>query len=315
MTGLPTALVDTHHHLWRLGDGGGHYPWLQEDYDAARFILGEYRPLCRDYGPAELRRDFDGLPVVATVHCEAERARDQCRAETAWLHEVAAAEGLPHAVLPWVDLLADDVQARLDAELAWPRVRGVRFKPVVAPSAATAATVAGRPGSLQDPRWPRGLRALAVRGLIWELRVPYWHLREAATLLAGLDGAPTVVVQHLGLPWDRDEAGLADWRRGLRALADLPAVHLKLSELGLRDQPWRLQDNAPLLHDAVAIFGAGRCVFGSNFPVAGLRIGYRALVQSMASALAHLGADEQRAIWHDNAMALYRPLAGGGATA
>lgn len=297
----PAAIVDTHHHLWSLA--AGRYQWLQDGYDAARFILGEYRALCRDYGPAELRQDIGPLPVVATVHVEAERERAEALAETAWVDATADAHGLPTAIVCWADLLADDVERHLDAQLRCPRVRGVRFKPVVA--AEAGASVHGQPGSLQDPRWERGLRALAARGLLWELRVPFWHLAEAAPLIAAVPGLQ-VVVQHLGLPWDRSEPGLAAWRRGLRALAALPGVHLKLSELGLRDHPWRYEDNAPLLADAVAVFGPGRCLFGSNFPVAGLRIGYRELVAAMGRALAFLPERSQRAIWHDNAVALYR---------
>lgn len=307
----PTAIVDTHHHLWRLSAGpnadpnAGHYPWLQEAYAPEQFILGEYAALCRDYGPAELRQDMAGAPVVATVHVEAERNRSQALAETRWLHDVAAEEGLPHAVVAWVDLLADNVEQALAQQQAFPRLRGVRFKPLVAPSAAQAATAAGRPGSLQDPRLERGLNALAARGLLWELRVPFWHLAEAAPLVARVPGLQ-VVVQHLGLPWDRSAAGLAQWRAGLQALAALPQVHLKLSEFGLKGAPWRREDNLPLLREAVALFGPRRCVFGSNFPVAGLRIGYGELVQAMAEGLAHLPPEAQQAIWHDNAWALYR---------
>ncbi|MBZ8143392.1 amidohydrolase, partial [Rubrivivax gelatinosus] len=140
MSPLPQTIVDTHHHLWSLSAGG--YPWLQHGYDAERFILGEYRSLCRDYGPAELRRDIGALPVVASVHVEAERARTEALAETAWLDAVADAHGLPSAIVCWVDLLADDVEQRLDEQLRWRRVRGVRFKPVVAADAR--ASVQGR---------------------------------------------------------------------------------------------------------------------------------------------------------------------------
>ena len=50
---LPTAIVDAHHHLWRLDLG--HYPWLQEAYEPSTFILGDYAPLCRDFTPADYR--------------------------------------------------------------------------------------------------------------------------------------------------------------------------------------------------------------------------------------------------------------------
>jgi predicted TIM-barrel fold metal-dependent hydrolase len=301
MSAMPDAIVDSHHHLWDLS--AGHYPWLQDAYDASRFILGQYRGLCKDYLPADLRRDIGDLPVVATVHVEAERDRAEALAETAWVDRMAREHGLPTAIVCWVDLLAADVESRLDEQLAFERVRGVRCKPRVARTAGV--TVDSRDGSLDDPRWRRGLAALAERGLIWELRVPYWHLAEAARVIADVP-ALRVVVQHLGLPWDRDTVGLEAWRDGLRALAALPQVHLKLSELGLRDRPWRLEDNAPLIDDAIAIFRPDRVLFGSNFPVAGLRIGYRDLVSAMSEALAGRSSTERQAIWCDNANALYR---------
>ena len=158
--GMPDALVDAHHHLWRL-DAGAHYPWLQADYDPVRFMFGDYAVLCRDFGVDALRHAAQGAPIVASVHVEAERARDEALAETRWLHEVAESHGLPSAVVAWVDLLADDADERLAEQAAWPRVRGVRFKPRT--SAAPDASVDG-PGTLRDRRWPASLARLARMG-------------------------------------------------------------------------------------------------------------------------------------------------------
>ena len=301
MTALPAAIVDSHHHLWDLSRID--YPWLGEEYDAAAFILGEYYSLCRDFLPRDFRESWSGMPVVASVHIEAECARSQALAETRWLHEQAAESGLPSAVVAHVDLLADDADARLAEQAAYPLVRSIRFKPVT--SRCPQDSVADRPGALQDKRWPAALERLQKRGLAWDLRVPYWHLEEAATVLRDFPGLP-VVLQHTGLPWDRSAAGLAAWRRGMEALAALPGVHVRLSELGLRNRPWRLEDNLPVVRDAVAIFGWQRAMFGSNFPVAGLRISYPALVRAMAEALAHLDEKAQQAVWCENAAAFYR---------
>ncbi|MPW23662.1 amidohydrolase family protein [Paraburkholderia sp. CNPSo 3157] len=300
---LPDAIVDAHHHLWRLG-GAVRYPWLQDAYDPAHFMLGDYASLRRDFDVDAYRRAAGGAPVVASVHVEAECARDDALAETRWLHEIAAHATLPSAVVAWVDLLADDADERLDEQAAYPLVRGVRFKPRT--SAAPGGALDG-PGTLDDPRWSRALERLAAHGLGWDLRVPFWHLGDAALCLA--DGpAVDVVLEHAGLPWDRTEAGLAAWRRGMEALAALPRVAVKLSEFGLRDAAWNEAENGRIIADALAIFGAGRCMFASNFPVAGLRITYPALVRTFAAALASRGwsAAAQRAVWHDNAIRIYR---------
>lgn len=297
----PARLVDAHHHLWQL-DTGARYPWLQEQYDPARFMFGDYAALRRDFGVADLRHAAQGAPIVASVHVEAERAHDEALAETRWLHEVAAAHGLPSAVVAWVDLLAGDAAERLAEQAAWPRVRGVRFKPRTAASADAAVD---GPGTLRDPRWPPALERLAAHGLSWDLRVPFWHLGEAAALLADAPGVD-VVLEHTGLPWDRSDAGLARWRSGMEALAVLPRVSVKISELGLRDAVWNDADNARIIRDTIAIFGWARCLFASNFPVAGLRVSYPALLRTFARAMADLDDVARDAIWHDNAMRVYR---------
>ena len=298
---LPAALVDAHHHLWQL-DAGAHYPWLQERYDPARFMFGDYAALCRDFGVDDYRHAAQCAPIVASVHVEAERARDEALAETRWLHEVAAAHGLPSAVVAWVDLLADDAHERLAEQAAWPRVRGVRFKPR---TAATPDAFVDGPGTLRDPRWPAALERLAAYGLGWDLLVPFWHLRDAAALLADAPGVD-VVLEHAGLPWDRSVAGLARWRSGMEALAASPRVTVKISELGLRDAAWNEADNARIIRDTIAIFGWQRCLFASNFPVAGLRVSYPALLRTFARAMADLDDAAHQAIWHDNAMRVYR---------
>ncbi|WP_175874548.1 amidohydrolase family protein [Burkholderia sp. BCC0397] len=298
---MPAALVDAHHHLWRLGTGA-HYPWLQEQYDPARFMFGDYAALCRDFGVDDYRHAAQGAPIVASVHVEAERARDEALAETRWLHDVAAAQGLPSAIVAWVDLLAGDADERLAEQAAWPRVRGVRFKPRT--TAAPDASIDG-PSALHDPRWPAALERVAAHGLSWDLRVPFWHLGDAAAMLADAPDVD-VVLEHAGLPWDRSDAGLARWRSGMAALAESPRVVVKISELGLRDAVWNDADNARIIRDTIAIFGSQRCLFASNFPVAGLRVSYPALLRTFACAMTHLDDAARRAIWHDNALRVYR---------
>lgn len=298
---LPDAIVDSHHHLWDLSRPG--YGWLQDAYDPSSFLLGEYRPICRDFLPQDFRQRWQGLPVVGSVHVEAECDRSLALAETAWLHEIHAAHGLPHAVVAWVDLLAPDAPERLAEQARFPLVRSIRFKPVTARQAGTS--VAGQPGALDDPLWPSALQHLLRHGLAWDLRVPFWHLEEAARVVAQCPELP-VVLEHTGLPWDRSAAGLAQWRRGLQALAACPRVELRLSEFGLRGAPWDAAGNIAVVREALAIFGWQRCMFGSNFPVASLRVDYRSLVGMMATALQDLPAHAQRAVWHDNACRFYR---------
>lgn len=298
---LPTAIVDAHHHLWHLSEG--HFPWLQDGYDADAFFLGDYSVLRRDFGVADYRAVTAGLPIVATVHVEAERSRAESLAETRWLHAVHAQHGFPDAVIANVEFLAPDAEAQMRQQAEWPLVRGVRCKPRIARSPADS--VRGQPGTLQHEPWRAGLGLLRDHDLLWDVRVPYWHLEEAAEAIARFPGL-RVAVEHAGLPWDRGEDGLAHWRRGMTALAALPEVVVKLSEFGLPDAPWDAASNVRVIRETVEIFGAQRCMFASNLPVSGLRAPFSEVVRTVAEALAPLDAAARDAVWCGNALRVYR---------
>ncbi|MBB5508000.1 putative TIM-barrel fold metal-dependent hydrolase [Paraburkholderia sp. JPY681] len=82
---------------------------------------------------------------------------------------------------------------------------------------------------------------------------------------------------------------------------------------GQRDAPWNEAENRRIIRDAIAIFGAGRCMFASNFPIVRLRATYPNLVRTFATAMEEmrLDATARRAIWHDNAIRIYRIVRAG----
>jgi len=128
---------------------------------------------------------------------------------------------------------------------------------------------------------------------------------EAAAVARAFPNTP-IVLNHTGFPWDRSEAGLAAWRQGMATLAREPNVHVKISEFGLRDRAWDYESNRLVVLEALAIFGIERAIFATNFPVAGLRIGYGELVAAMGRMVGHLPpADRDRFFWK-NAKAFYR---------
>ncbi|HKC45331.1 MAG TPA: amidohydrolase family protein [Burkholderiales bacterium] len=294
-------VVDAHHHLWDLARG--RYPWLQEEYDPQSFFLGDYAALRQDFLPDDYRTASRGCNVVATVHVEAERDRSEQVGETAWLHELHARHGFPNAVVAHVWFDRPETKERLAEHLRYPLVRGIRSKPVT--SRSPAESVSGRPGTMQDQRWLRGLALLRKHGLSWDLRVPAWHLPEAADVAALFPDLP-IVLNHHGFAWDRSEAGLRRWRGWMATLARQPNVHVKLSEFGVRDRAWDWAENTRIIRETVAIFGWQRCMFASNFPVSGLRIDYPGLVNGVVRALDAFAPEQQRAVMCDNALKFYR---------
>jgi predicted TIM-barrel fold metal-dependent hydrolase len=296
----PVTLIDAHHHFWDLRRN--HYPWLS-DHPEPNFFLGNYDALKRDYLVDDYRRDSAAHRVLATVHCEAEWNRDDQIGETAWLEALHRAEGLPTAVVAHAWFHTPQSAEVLARQAAWPLVRGIRSKPVTA--LRPDLMQRGLPGGMQDPRWIEGYARLQAHGLSWDLRVPFWHLPEAADVVAMFPGIP-VVLNHTGFPWDRSEAGLAAWRRAMEVIARQDHVWLKVSEFGLKDEPWTYASNRRIVLDAISIFGIERCMFASNFPVAGLRVSFDTLVRSVAGMLSGFSMQQRHAFFVCNAARFYR---------
>lgn len=295
------ALIDAHHHLWDLSQL--HYPWLAQ-WDPSTF-MGDYRPIMQNYLPEDYRRDSAGYRVLATVHCEADHDYADEVAETRWLHQQAARAGLPDVVLAHVFFHQENCEERLAQHCAFPRVRGIRSKPVTAATPGDLSRVQGAVGSMQDDRWLRGFALLEKYGLSWDLRVPYWHLAEAAAVARAFPATP-IVLNHLGFPWDRSAAGLAAWRKGMQALADCPNVSVKVSELAAPGLAWTVDNHRGVILETIAMFGIRRCLFASNFPVAKLQISYHQLVENMAAIVAGFSQPEREAFFWRNARDFYR---------
>lgn len=294
-------IIDPHHHFWDL-DRNPH-PWLR-DLPMIPFRYGDYSALRgRNFLPADYDAATAGIPVVATVTMEGEWDPADPLGEAQWMAELAARTGRPaaHVAQAWLDRA--DLGQMLRGLARLPLVKGVRHKPRAA--ATPADVVHGATGSMSDPRWRAGYAELAAHGLHFELQTPWWHLDEALGLAMDYPGT-ALVLNHTGLPADRSSAGLAGWQAAMRRLAAAPQVSVKISGLGLHGQPWRAEDNAGIIRDTIDIFGWDRCTFASNFPVDGLCGGMEQIYAGFATAVAHLPREQRAALFHDNAVRVYR---------
>jgi predicted TIM-barrel fold metal-dependent hydrolase len=282
------VIVDAHQHFW--DPERNPYPWLTTA-PLAEFRYGDYSALRRPYLPDDFRRDSARQDVVATVHVEAEWNPADEVGETRWLSGLRAAHGLPTVAVGHARLERDDVEEVLAGHAKFVFVRGVRQKPA--------------PGQMLDPRWRRGYALLERYGLSYDLQAPFTQMLEAADLARAFPRT-TIIVNHAGLPVDRSPAGLASWRRALEAVAAEPNVAVKISGLGLRDKTWPEATNRQIVRDALAIFGAARCMFASNFPVDSLCATYDTIVDGFRRFVADRSAAEQQAILHDSAKRIYR---------
>jgi predicted TIM-barrel fold metal-dependent hydrolase len=292
-----TGIVDAHHHIWRQAD----LPWLSGPMQPR--IFGPYEPIRRDYSIAEYLDDLAGSGVVCSVYVQANWPTGRFEDEAAWVQRTADEHGWPRAIVAYADVSVGDVRPQLDRLARYPRVRGVRMQlhwhdnPLY--------RFAARPDLCADPVIRRNIARLADYGFSFDLQVFAPQMTDAAGLAAACPGV-TFILQHAGMLEDLSPDGRSAWRTGMKHLAACPNVVSKLSALGTfihRNDPAHI---AAVLRETVAIFGAERCLFGSNFPVEKLWTSYRELVGAYVAAAAKLRPEEQDAIFRTTAMRVYR---------
>jgi predicted TIM-barrel fold metal-dependent hydrolase len=149
-----------------------------------------------------------------------------------------------------------------------------------------------------------GLREVAARGLVFELQVFASQMADAARL-AGDFPDVTFVLLHAGMLEDRSAPFWKEWREGMRALAAHQNVCTKLSGLGTFVRACSVELWKPVVEETLDIFGARRCVFGSNFPIEKLWTSYGELIAVMKEYLDALPATERQAVFYDNALRVY----------
>ena len=277
-------VIDAHQHFWNLDRVA--YPWLT--------AMGG--PICRNFEPPELIPQLAAAGVDATVVVQ---AMDSA-ADTAYMLEQAAAHPFIAAVVGWVPLdRPDEAAAALDRYLSGEHGRA-RF-------AGVRHLIHEEP----DPDWLlretviEGLRLLAELGLTFDVVAQVRHLRHVPVLAERVPGL-RMVIDHLGKPpiaagqWE-------PWASLLRAAADCPGVHAKISGLGTEAHPdtWTASDLQRYVDHAIDVFGPGRLMFGSDWPVSVLAGGYPKVWPETGKVLSGLPADDRAQIYGGTAMRFY----------
>jgi L-fuconolactonase len=287
------TIIDAHHHVWDLSVLD--QPYLEQPVLA---------PLRRNFLLSDLAPDAAAQGVTGTVVVQTVTQPE----ETPDLLALAADSGLIAGVVGWVDLEAPGVSDALAALRQLPgsdRLVGIRHPALVEPDPAWLA----RPAVL------RGLAAVAEAGLVYDVVVAGAQLR-AAVAAAAATPQLTFVLDHLGNPELRAEVD-RPWENALRAFAALPNTVAKLS--GFLAEPPAGQPQAPpagpaartahllpYYEIALSSFGPQRLMFGSDWPVSTLTMGYADIVGTARLLTASLSSDERAAVFHDTARRIYR---------
>lgn len=317
-------IVDAHHHLFGSAQDLHHYRLadLQSDLSGGHRVVGTvyveaYGAGWRTSGPQALRPVGEVETIVAATRQDLLTPRGPCT--------VAA------GIVAHVDMtLGAGVDEVLEAHRAagQGRLSGVRYR------TATDDGTVGRfivhkpaPGLLREAAVRQACARLAHLDLSFDAWV-YHHQLDEAIELADACPSTRIVLDHVGGLIGVAEHALrradsrARWRRAMRSLALRPNVRVKIGGLGMlvfgfgfehggRPASSRALAEAwgPVIDECLEMFGAGRCMLESNFPVDKQSCGYVPLWNAFKRATQSLSPGERGDLFHGTACRTYR-LAG-----
>ena len=308
------AICDPHHHLWRRPNN----PYLLHDFlcDASgghrivSSVAVECGAMYRETGPPELR------PVGETEFLEGIAAESS----SAGTPTTVAA-----AIVAYADLaLGEGVTAVLEAHLrASPtRLRGIRYSTMW--DASDSFRSVPRPGLLRDAAVRKGFACLQPLGLSFDAWLYHPQIPELVELARAFPDV-TIILDHIGGPLGlgpyegrRNEVFQA-WSADITALSSCPNVVLKLGGVGsLRSgYDWHTREPKPgsaelaeamrpYFEFCIEKFGAGRCMFESNFPVDRVSYSYVPVWNAFKIMSRGYSDTERAALFHDTTAQVYR---------
>ena len=276
-------IVDTHQHLW--------------DPDLFRYSwLKSVPSLDRPFRFPDYLEATQGLNVIKSVHLEADVDEPFMLDETRYVLALAGQRDNPLAgIVACARPEREDFRAYLDKIVGHAKLKGIRRVLHTQPDDAG-----------QGKTFVRNISALADYGLSFDLCVLARQLPIAINL-ASMCTDVMFILDHCGVPQVKEKQ-LDPWRSHIAEIAKLPNVHCKVSGLVAYADParWTEDDLRPYVEHVISCFGWDRVLFGSDWPVCTLAASYKRWVEALLSITRNAGASNQKKLFHDNAIRVYR---------
>ncbi|MBV8477296.1 MAG: amidohydrolase family protein [Acidobacteria bacterium] len=238
----------------------------------------------------------EGLGVTKTVHVEADVDQPYMLAETEHLLQLAAQADSPLAgIVACGRPEHDDFKSKLDKIAEDPKLKGVR------------RVLHTQPDELgRSRRFVGNVRQLAAYGLSFDICVLDRQLPIAINLVRACPDV-TFILDHCGVPRVKERV-LDPWRTHIVELSSFPNVYCKISGLVAYADPlrWTAEDLRPYVEHVLSSFGWDRVMFGSDWPVCTVSASYQKWVETLASLTEMAGAANQRKLFYENAVRVYR---------
>lgn len=270
--------LDAHQHFWRYD--AGQYPWIPPG-----------SALQRDWLPGDLAPLLTAVGIDGCIAVQARQTLDESR----WLLELADDSPIIKGVVGWADLRSERAGEQL-AELArHPKFVGVRHVVQDEPDV----------NFMLGAEFQRGIGLLEGFGLTYDLLIFPQQLPAAIELVNKFPRQP-FVLDHLAKPHIEDGT-LEPWPEQIRELAQSRNVMCKVSGMvtEARHDSWKAEEFRPYLDTVFEAFGAGRVMFGSDWPVCLLAGSYEQVFRLVDDYLPVSALAEREAVFSATAEVFY----------
>jgi len=313
-------IIDPHHHLsprnhW--GDGG---PYLLREFAADlrsghRIVSTVYVESSAFYlksGPEHLRPAGEAEFAAATARL----------AETGEFGPTRICEGIiGHADLLSGGLVEETLAALTQSSEG--RLRGIRYSATWdRDSQLSSGGRAFAPqGIMADEAFRAGVRKVAAANLVYDAWQFYPQLGELGGLADAVADARIVCGHAGGLIGNRAYSGadnFQNWKSSVVELAKRPNVFMKIGGLAHERTGFGFRTRAvppteadlislwrPYIETCIEAFGAGRCMFESNFPVDAVATDYCTLWSIFKKVASGCSKDEKTALFAETARRVY----------
>lgn len=274
--------IDAHHHFWKYDEE--EYPWIEEGMDVLK----------RDFFPSDLEGNLKASRIDGVISVQARTVP----AENEFLLDFARQKDFIKGVVGYVDLTGPTAKEDLEAFSRDAKAVGVR---------EVLQGMSDDAYCLRDD-FNEGIQLLHELGLVYDILIFHRHLPYAIEFV---DRHPdqTFVLDHVAKPDIRSSDPDPEWVKKMKALGERDHVYCKISGMVTevaQNIEWSPKLLEPYFEVALEAFGAGRLMFGSDWPVCLLRSDYESWVDTVTTWTDRLTRDEQDALWGGNARKAYQ---------
>ena len=272
-------IIDAHQHFWI--------------YDPVRdsWIDESMQILKRNFLPEDLARIIKENSIDGTIAVQA----DQSENETNFLLGLAEKNTWISGVVGWVDLMAQDIEEKLEHFSSYKKLKGFRHIVQAEPDE----------NFMLNEKFRNGIGQLKNYNFTYDILI-YPHQLPAAIKLTEKHPDQKFILDHIAKPSIKKK-GIEPWASGIKELAMNPNVFCKISGIITEadHRNWKSKEIYPYLDIVFNAFGYDRLLFGSDWPVCLLAGLYNQVINLIDEYMKNASDENKEKIFGKNAVSFY----------